>query len=71
MATQEYLLKHIEASARYQDLPSRLKIVVSEEDWNKRYERGQTLTTTYELYCVVLVSKWMMTRMIVSHLNAE
>jgi hypothetical protein len=36
MATQEYLLKHIEASSTYDALPERLKILVSEEQWNKR-----------------------------------
>lgn len=36
MATQEYLLKHIEASSTYDTLPERLKLLVSEEQWNKR-----------------------------------
>lgn len=37
MPTQEYLIKYIEASARYQELPTRLKQVISEDEWTKRF----------------------------------
>lgn len=36
MATQEYLLRYIEANKRYNDLPARVKLAVTEEEWGRR-----------------------------------
>lgn len=36
MATQEYLLRYIESFSSYEELPSRLKLVINEEEWTKR-----------------------------------
>ena len=43
MATQEYLLRYIESSSSYTELPSRLKLVINEEEWTKRW--GETSCT--------------------------
>jgi len=48
MPTQEYLIKYIEASARYQELPTRLKLVISEDEWTKRVKE----------YCVHRGMSW-------------
>lgn len=36
MSTQEYLLRYIEGGKKYTDLPARLKLAVSEEEWGRR-----------------------------------
>lgn len=36
MATQEYLLRYIESHKTYDELPSRLKLAISEEDWARK-----------------------------------
>lgn len=46
MATAEYLARYIESGRRYDELPARLKLTTSEEDWRRKVrgfcmERGQ------------------------------
>ncbi|KDD75122.1 hypothetical protein H632_c859p1, partial [Helicosporidium sp. ATCC 50920] len=36
MATEEYLHHYIEGGKRYEDLPSRLRMTLSEEDWKRK-----------------------------------
>ena len=36
MATEEYLSRLIEAGKRYEDLPQRFKLTVSEEEWRRK-----------------------------------
>ena len=36
MATEEYLVKLMEAGKRYDELPPRFKLTVSEEEWRRK-----------------------------------
>lgn len=36
MATQEYLLRYIEANKTYDELPARLKLAINEDEWGKK-----------------------------------
>ena len=36
MATEEYLIKLIEAGTRYESLPPRFKLTVNEDEWRRK-----------------------------------
>jgi hypothetical protein len=36
MATQEYLLRYILGGKNYDELPPRLKLAISEEEWRRK-----------------------------------